>query len=50
MFRHIFQCPTCKIVSCFDDSDRIDKDSTLEASCECGIRQHKFVETRNIKN
>ena len=48
-YRHIFQCPRCKIVNCFDGYGKIPKDSTFEASCDCGIGVHEYVRSRVLK-
>jgi len=48
-YRHIFQCPRCKIVSCFDGYGKVPKDSTFESSCDCGIGVHEHVKSRVLK-
>lgn len=49
MYRHIFVCPQCDELAAFDDSKKVSKNATFEASCSCGITWHKFYKTRRLE-
>lgn len=44
-YQHYFYCPQCERVSTFVDDLRKKKGATLEASCDCGIKNHLWYKS-----